>query len=81
MAKQPETSIVDETKDTAPQKLQVAAPNGDLVKVTITKFGAGLVSTGERDEMGDVYAKRGDTMMVSKSVANSLEVRGLAEAD
>ena len=74
-------SIVDETVDTEAEPLPVQKPNGDLVQVTITKFGAGLVSTGQRDETGDVWAQRGDKLMVSKSVAMQLEALGRAEAD
>jgi len=74
-------SIVDETVDTEAEPLPVQAPTGDLVQVTVTKFGAGLVSTGERDATGDVWAQRGDKLMVSKSVATSLETLGFAEAD
>lgn len=77
----PVKSIVDETVDTETPVLEVAKPNGDLIEVTVTKFGAGLVSTGERDELGDIWAKRGDKMLVSKAVASSLEVRGLAETE
>lgn len=71
----------EELKDTKTPVLPVAKPNGPLITVTVTKFGGGLVSTGERDETGDVYAKRGDKMLVSKAVAASLEARGLAETD
>lgn len=75
------TDPVKEVKDTPSPVLPVARPNGDLVKVTITKFGDRRVSTGTRDDAGDIFARRGDTIMVSKSVADSLEASGLAEAD
>lgn len=74
-------SIVDETVDTPLVVLPVARPVGELVQVTVTKFGAGLVSTGQRDEMGDIFAQRGDKIMVAKSVAQSLEGRGFAETE
>lgn len=69
----------DETTDTVSPTLPVSVPEGDLVPVTITKFGDGKVSTGERDEVGDIYAKRGDVLLVSQHVADSLEKRALAE--
>lgn len=75
-------STVDETKDTPKTVLPVAKPVGDLVEVTITKFGEGKVSTGVHVAgEGDIYAGRGDKIMVSKEVAARLEVLGVAEAD
>ena len=71
----------DPETDTDTPTLPVSKPNGQLVEVTVTKFGEGQVSTGERDETGDIYARRGDKIMVSKAVAASLEARGLAEMD
>jgi len=60
----------------------VPKPDDDLVEVTITKFGEGKVSTGEHVAgEGDIYAKRGDKLRVSKKVAERLEVLGVAEAD
>jgi hypothetical protein len=84
MAKAPEptASIVDETKDTESPKLQKAQPNGEMVEVVITKFGEGKVSTGEHVAgEGDIYASRGDKIIVAKHVAVRLEVLGVAEAD
>lgn len=78
MAEAPESDL---QTDTDTPELPVARPNGDLVEITVTKFGDGLVSTGQRNEAGDIFAKRGDKMMVSKSVASSLEARGLAETE
>ena len=75
------TSNVDETKDTASVNLPVQKANGELVSVTVTKFGAGLVSTGERDMEGDIFAQRGQKMMVSKDVGEKLETLGFAEID
>lgn len=75
---------VDETAlpDTEPTVLPVAAPNGALVEVTITKFGEGKVSTGIHVAgEGDIFASRGDKILVSKDVAARLEVLGVAEAD
>lgn len=67
-----------ETLPPAPAEEQSAA----LVSVTVTKFGEDKVSTGQHIAgTGDVYAKRGEKMMVSKSVADALEERGLAETD
>lgn len=75
-------SIVDETEDTAPVILPVAKPVGDLVEVTITKFGEGKVSTGFHVAgEGDIFAGRGEKIAVSKEVASSLEARGFAETD
>jgi hypothetical protein len=68
--------------DTVETIVPVAQPNGELVQVTITKFGEGQVSTGNHIAgEGDEFAKRGTKMWVSKPIANSLEARGLAEAD
>lgn len=78
MPKTPDADLETETDETV---VPVAKPNGVLVQVTVTKFGGGLVSTGERDEEGEVYAERGHKMLVSKAVAESLEARGLAEMD
>lgn len=75
-------SIVDETEDTASPVLPVAKPVGTLVEVTITKFGEGKVSTGVHIAgEGDIYAGRGDKIMVSKVIAERLEVLGVAEMD
>lgn len=72
----------EEIKATASPVLPKADPVGDLVEVTITKFGEGKVSTGVHVAgEGDIYAKRGDKIMVSKPVAARLEVLGVAEAD
>lgn len=60
-------------------KATIGKPD-ELVEVTITKFGDGMVSTGEHIATeGDVKAKRGEKMMVSPSVAADLEARGFAE--
>lgn len=60
----------------------VFKPAPSMIEVTITKFGDGKVSTGFHVAgEGDIYAARGDKITVSKDVAESLEVRGLAEAD
>lgn len=73
-------SGVDETQDTETPILPVAKPVGELVEVTITKFGEGKVSTGMHVAgEGDIYASRGDKIMVSKEVSDSLEARGFAE--
>jgi hypothetical protein len=51
-----------------------------MVKITVTKFGDGKISTGQHIAVeGDVMARRGDTMEVSKTTADQLEARGLAE--
>lgn len=71
----------DQTETKTPV-LPKAAPVGDLVEITITKFGEGKVSTGVHIAgEGDIYASRGDKIMVSKDVAIRLEVLGVAEAD
>jgi hypothetical protein len=75
-------SNVDETEDTQSPVLDIAKPVGDLVEVTITKFGEGKVSTGVHVAgEGDIYAARGDKIMVSKDIASRLETSGFAEAD
>ncbi|MGH6828607.1 MAG: hypothetical protein ACREFW_06830 [Rhizomicrobium sp.] len=51
-----------------------------IVKVRVTKFGAGKISTGEHVAVaGDTKAKAGDVLDVSPRTARSLEQRGLAE--
>lgn len=78
MPKSPEPDL--ET-DTDTPVLPIARPNGELIEVTVTKFGAGKVSTGERCETGDIFADRAQKMMVSKSVGMALEKSGFAEID
>lgn len=59
-----------------------ATQPADTVLVTVTKFGAGKVSTGEHVAgVGDVLAKRGDILEVAKHVAGSLEAKGFAETE
>lgn len=71
-----------EVQETASPVLPVAEAKGALVSVTITKFGDGKVSTGVHEAgFGDIYAKRGEKIAVSKGTAASLEAKGLAEAD
>lgn len=54
----------------------------DMVEITITKLGDGKVSTGEHVAgEGDIYASRGEKLMVSPGVVASLEARGFAESD
>lgn len=78
MAKSGEKDI----QETASPVLPVAEVKGDLVSVTITKFGDGKVSTGVHEPgPGDIYAKRGEKMAVSKGTAQALEAKGLAEID
>jgi hypothetical protein len=67
--------------ETASPVLPTAEPKGDLVEVTVTKFGSGLVSTGQRDETGDIFASRGDKLFVSKATAKALETLGYAESE
>lgn len=75
-------SAVDETEDTATPVLPVVKPVGELVEVAVTKFGDGRVSTGMHVAgEGDIYAARGDKILVSKEVASSLEARGFAETE
>jgi len=57
-----------------------AARDEELVRVTITKFGGGKVSTGVSIMgKGDIMAKRGDVIEISADCARALEERGLAE--
>lgn len=72
----------EDIRETATPVLPKAEPVGDLVEVTITKFGEGKVSTGVHVAgEGDIFASRGEKIMVSKAVAARLEVLGVAEAD
>lgn len=70
----------DEETDTPTPRTAAPKQSGNLVKVRVTKFGAGLVSTGEYvvDE-GDIFASAGDVLEVDPGTAKSLEVRGFAE--
>jgi hypothetical protein len=73
---------VEDTTETATPVLPKAEKDPTLVEVTITKFGEGLVSTGVHvTGEGDIYAKRGEKLQVSKATAARLETLGLAEAD
>lgn len=73
---------VKEIKDTQTPVLPMAEKNPEMVEITITKFGEGKVSTGVHvTGSGDIYAKRGEKMMVSKTIATRLEVLGVAEID
>lgn len=53
-----------------------------LVTVTVTKFGAGKVSTGEHIAgQGDIYASQGAKLTVTEDAAKALEKKGLVETD
>lgn len=70
----------EDDKDTPTPRLQRVKKDEKTVKVVITKFGHGLVSTGEHvSSEGDVMAERGDQMEVSLSTAQALEKKGFAE--
>jgi len=57
-----------------------APTDGPLVRVIITKFGDGKVSTGTfAMGKGDIMARRGDVIEISVDCARSLEEAGLAE--
>ena len=57
-----------------------AAYDEPLVRVTITKFGDGKVSTGDFIMgQGDIMARRGEVIEISAGCAKALEERGLAE--
>lgn len=81
--KKPEMTEVDE--DTPVAKVKAPVQRGYIeptVKITVTKFGAGKVATGQHEAgFGDVYAKRGDTLMADPATAKRLEQLGFAEAD
>jgi len=82
MAKAKNAADDSEQQETETPVLPIAKPEGDLVEVTITKFGEGKVSTGVHVAgEGDIYAVRGDKISVSKEVAARLEVLGVAESD
>lgn len=75
----------DEETDTPTPRTAAPRQSAIRVKVRVTKFGGGQVSTGEHSigedglTGGDVMAKAGDVLEVDQSTANSLEVRGFAE--
>lgn len=78
----PATQTSKDVQDTPTPVLPVAERDPTLVEVTITKFGEGRVSTGEHvTGEGDIFAKRGEKLLVSKKTAERLEVLGLAETD
>lgn len=57
----------------------IPIPDGH-VRIRITKFGDGKVSTGEHiAEKGDVMFKAGEETIIPVHVADALEKRGLAE--
>jgi len=56
-----------------------AMPEG-YVTVRITKFGDGKVSTGQDIVgVGDIFAKKDDTLVLPLAIATELEKRALAE--
>lgn len=70
----------DEATDTPAPKSSPVAQSAKTVKVTITKFGAGKVSTGLHVAgEGDIMADRGHELIVSETIAAALEAKGLAE--
>jgi len=75
--KKPETDFTEAEAAATP------VPEGEgLVRITVTKFGDGKVSTGVHvSGQGDVMAHRGDVMKVSAACANDLEKLGFAETD
>ena len=56
------------------------APSGELVRIAITRFGGGKVSTGVHiGGAGDVTAKRGEVIETSVETARALQDAGFAE--
>lgn len=73
-------SLEAEIDAIAPKAERGTQSSGGSVKVKVTKFGAGKVSTGEHEaESGDVMAVAGQILTVDKSVGSALEKFGLAE--
>lgn len=73
-------SFDQEVEAMVPKKARAEMSHGAIVKVRITKFGAGKVSTGVHiAEKGDKMAERDEVIEVAHSVAVTLEERGLAE--
>lgn len=71
---------VDAIVRKAASKAPYEGSTGGKVKVKITKFGHGHVSTGEHiPEHGDKIAEAGSILEVDKSVADALEAKGFAE--
>lgn len=71
--------MASENKDT-PRVKPEKNSSGGTVKIKVTKFGGGKVSTGEHvAELGDVMAKGGDILEVDKSVAEAMEATGYGE--
>lgn len=79
---------IDGAESAADLETETAAPplapkqSTEVVLVTITKFGAGKVSTGVHVAgPGDIMAIKGEILEVSRTVAEALEAKGFAEAE
>ena len=71
-------SDIEEEDTEAPQ--MPPPPSGRMVRITVTKFGEGKISTGVHVAgEGDVLARRGDVLEAPAESAASLEASGLAE--
>lgn len=74
----PKAQKADEETETHAPPLPRQSIN--LVKVKVTKFGSGKVSTGVHvTGEGDIMAANGDVLEVSETIAKALESLGLAE--
>lgn len=62
--------------------VEPAPQDPNFTTITVTKFGEGKVSSGIHVAgEGDIFASRGDKLVVSRTIAAALETRGLAETD
>lgn len=68
------------TEDTVVEVVPEKNGLSNTVKVQITKFGAGKVSTGVHESgFGDVMAVRGEVIDVDLETAAALEAKGIGE--
>lgn len=67
-------------KKTRAKKAETTENDGGPVKVRITRFGAGQVSTGQHEAgTGDVMHEEGDELTIDRDTAEALQERGFVE--
>lgn len=73
-------SLEAEIENIVPKGAKFEGSYGNSVRVRVTKFGAGKVSTGVHiPEVGDKMAEKDEILIVDQSVADALEKKGFAE--
>lgn len=73
--------MTEPTQTPAPKaaKAAKAKPSGDIVKCRVTKAGDGKISTGDRDEDGDLTHQFGAIIELPRDNAQELEDRHFVE--